>query len=130
MGRDLHAHLEYYDKEVGIWEGIAEFHFQRHRKLFDVLIQNAHGMPKGSAVTLTFAAPNLLSNEIWAAWIGDKRRLGIHHEGYLSYAELVKLSNALLLDNVPVPHELQSLIAAAGIYAQETEIRFVYWFDN
>lgn len=128
MGRDLHAHLEYYDKEAGIWEGLAQFHFKRHRKLFDILLQNANGLPDFSVNPLSLSTVSL---EIWSARQDDNRRLGIHHEGHLNYHELSKIFMAFVLDKVDIPLEFRALLDAAEVfYLREIDIRFVYWFDN
>lgn len=135
LGRDLHAYLEYYDKEAGIWEGLAHFYFKRHRRLFDILIQNANGMPnigkEPSYNLLAIAHPQLFSLEVWVAWREDRDRLGIHHEGHMSYDALCELFIELVPQDSPVPIELRALLDAAEVYdLRDYEIRFVYWFDN
>lgn len=135
MGRDLHAYLEYYDKEHGIWEGLAHFYFRRHHRFFDILIENANGMPnigkEPSYDLLAIAHPQLFSLEVWAAWREDRDRLGIHHEGHLTYEQLCEIFAAFTLVDVPVPIEFRALLDAAEVFdLREIEVRFIYWFDN
>lgn len=131
MGRDLHAYLEYYDKEAKIWEGLAKFYFHRHSELFDILIQNANGLPDFEVNPLSLSNVSL---EVWSAWQDDRKRLGIHHEGHLNYDEIAALLASFLLADEPrpVPTELQALCACVRAVYDPIfrQVRLVYWFDN